>query len=619
MAKEIKIDIIIDASKSARSINDLNKSLNDMKTIASELDPVSEEFKKLNAEIVKTDTKVKNLGKSLEGLDTDAKAGELGKLAGGLSAVGSAAALAFAGNDDAEKFFKTFAQGIAVTNAVKGGIESYTASVKLLTKTTLLQDIAQKAAAAAQLIYTTAVGSSTGALKLFRLALIGTGIGAIIVGIGLLIANFDKVSEAVSNAVKKFREMGPVMKAILYPITLAIAAFDGIIFALEKLGVIDDENTKKMKANAEERVLNTKKEGDEISARYDLEIRKAAAAGKDVLAIEREKRLAILENIKLQGEAIRAQVKATGEFTEDQKKQLKELTDLAKKTKDDLIVGDITAEKAKNDARIKANEEAAKKIKEEKDALKKIEDQERKDLYAEEIVVNEELDAIDTEFYEKGLKKEEEQTQASLDGMKIIQEEELDAQIKALKDEEIIAQTKDDIRQGSIDNAIGGLNTLAALDKDNKALQAAALVAGNVAAIAQTIQSTTIANAKAVAAFPVTFGQPWVGINTVSAGIGIAASIAATAKGLSALGAGGSPGAKPSLPSGGGGGGAAPAPSVNTQQLFATQQLQGAETEQVSSGGIGQQQQVIKAVVSERDVTAVQNRISNYEQRSEIG
>ena len=84
------------------------------------------------------------------------------------------------------------------------------------------------------------------------------------------------------------------------------------------------------------------------------------------------------------------------------------------------------------------------------------------------------------------------------------------------------------------------------------------------------------------------------------------------------------------VPGGGGGGGSAPSsprintpatPTSNTQQLFATQQLQGAETEEISSGGIGlrQQPQIIKAVVSERDVTSVQNRIRNYEQRAELG
>ncbi len=52
-------------------------------------------------------------------------------------------------------------------------------------------------ASAAQLVYTTAVGTSTGAMKAFRIALLATGIGALVVGIGLLVANWDKLSSAI--------------------------------------------------------------------------------------------------------------------------------------------------------------------------------------------------------------------------------------------------------------------------------------------------------------------------------------------------------------------------------------------------------------------------------------
>ncbi len=58
-----------------------------------------------------------------------------------------------------------------------------------------------KAAAAAKLIYATAVGTATGATKIFRIALFSLGIGAIIVLIGLLIANFDKISAAVKKII----------------------------------------------------------------------------------------------------------------------------------------------------------------------------------------------------------------------------------------------------------------------------------------------------------------------------------------------------------------------------------------------------------------------------------
>ena len=65
---------------------------------------------------------------------------------------------------------------------------------------------------------------------------------------------------------------------------------------------------------------------------------------------------------------------------------------------------------------------------------------------------------------------------------------------------------------------------------ENKKLQIAAVIAEQVAAIGRIIVNTGIANAKAVAASPLTFGQPWVGINTASAAIGIASSVAAGVK-----------------------------------------------------------------------------------------
>lgn len=75
-------------------------------------------------------------------------------------------------------------------------------------------------------------------------------------------------------------------------------------------------------------------------------------------------------------------------------------------------------------------------------------------------------------------------------------------------------------------------NTLSQLAGKNKALAIAGIVISQAAAIGQIISQTGIANAKAVAASPVTFGQPWVAINTISAGLSIAATIASAAKSI---------------------------------------------------------------------------------------
>ena len=70
----------------------------------------------------------------------------------------------------------------------------------------------------------------------------------------------------------------------------------------------------------------------------------------------------------------------------------------------------------------------------------------------------------------------------------------------------------------------GGL--LGQLAGESKELQIAAVIATQAAAIGQIISSTGLANAKALAASPLTFGQPWVTINTVSAGLSIASAVA---------------------------------------------------------------------------------------------
>jgi hypothetical protein len=76
---------------------------------------------------------------------------------------------------------------------------------------------------------------------------------------------------------------------------------------------------------------------------------------------------------------------------------------------------------------------------------------------------------------------------------------------------------------------------LSAIAGKNKELAIAGLVIEQAAAVAKIIVNTAAANAKAVEQFPTTAGQPWVTINTISAALGVASAIAATAKGISQI------------------------------------------------------------------------------------
>ena len=182
--------------------------------------------------------------------------------------------------------------------------------------------------------------------------------------------------------------------------------------------------------------------------------------------------------------------------------------------------------------------------------------------------------------------------------------------IKALNDKKLqdeIAQTKaeEDNRQKQfavVGNAIGNLqNIFAAFGKESKALAIAGIVTEQVASISKIISNTGIANAKAVAASPLTLGQPFVGINSVSAGLSIAGSVAGAAKAISDLK---SNKKSPSTgsPSSGVRGGAPQVPQSPSFNLVG----QGG-TNQLAEAIGSQSQQPVRAYVVGGDVTTAQS------------
>jgi hypothetical protein len=89
----------------------------------------------------------------------------------------------------------------------------------------------------------------------------------------------------------------------------------------------------------------------------------------------------------------------------------------------------------------------------------------------------------------------------------------------------------------------------------NKKIAIAGIIIEQAASIGKIIANTAVANAKAVATFPITAGQPWVTINTISAALGIASTIAGAAKSISQINssdnATSAPSSGASLPKGG--------------------------------------------------------------------
>jgi chemotaxis protein histidine kinase CheA len=145
---------------------------------------------------------------------------------------------------------------------------------------------------------------------------------------------------------------------------------------------------------------------------------------------------------------------------------------------------------------------------------------------------------------------------------------------KKITDGEILTekaaqQAKLELQSAYLDLAGQFGNTLQAIAGKNKGLAIAGIVIEQAANIAKIVANTAAANAKSVAASPLTAGMPWVAINTASAALSIASTIASARKSIQQIssqpgsggggGGGGSLGAAPSFAAPGG----MSAPQVN--------------------------------------------------------
>jgi len=139
------------------------------------------------------------------------------------------------------------------------------------------------------------------------------------------------------------------------------------------------------------------------------------------------------------------------------------------------------------------------------------------------------------------------------------------------------------------------------LEAVSKGLAIADIARSSFKSISSTVSATGEANAKAVAASPLTSGMPFVGINTLKAALSIGSTLASAKKSISAI-TGNSKSPSGSSPSPSGGGGAQP-PSFN---------VVGASGETQLADAIGSQtQRPARAYVVSNDVTTAQEMDRN--------
>jgi hypothetical protein len=440
-----------------------------------------------------------------------------------------------------------------------------------------------------------------------------------------------KQEEEVSNT--KIREANVRKKEAKKELD-SIKALDGKFYEDKRIELkkqVDAENDIIKQANSDKVVAKNaanKKESDDLKAKTDADNKEAETKAKAA----RDKRIAA-------DKASQADIDAAAKLVSDSKKtaQQIELDDLAAAYK--IKIAEATKHKNDTTALVEAQKIQEKAIADKYTDIanaKIIEDNKtRIALEDAQFLEMQRLTLSDVEFKKLQATQaaEAKMNQFSTDAEMVkLLETELAAELVKIQDDankqktanlkaetdkqkaidEAALQAKKSIISSEIDAAKGLVNLLGGLGEKNKKIQKAALIANAALSIAEIINNTNVGTSKEVATKGI-LGLSTSALLYIKMATSIASVVAATAKGLSALG-GGSVTAPSDTGGGGGGGGntstTAVAPAA-APQLFGN-----ANTgSQVTAGG-GSNNITVTAIVSETEITASQNHINNIQQNS---
>ena len=515
---------------------------------------------------------------------------------------------------------------------------------------------------------TQALGGATKGFKLMKVAIIGTGIGAILIALTSLSAAFTSSEEGQNKFAKIMGVIGSVtgdlvtmladlgekiIAAVTDPkqalidfkdaiiqnvtnrITALIDTFGFLASAVKKVFEGDFSGAMESAKDAGSSfvdvmtgVEDTVGKATEAVKSFVRETKKEAKIAGDIAdkraAADKLERALIVER----AEANRSRAELLEKAVNKEKFAVEErigFLEEAGRIEDEITAKEIAAAKLRYDAKVAENALA---------------DSTKEDL-EEEANLRANLINLETAKLTKAkevtsqiiaLKAEEAAGIKAVQDQKDLEQAESDA--KEIEDAKILAAAlveiekqklaqKQAIQDAEINMVSNGISLLKNIAGDNKALQAAAIIGESALGIAKTIIATQTANAATIAqgaalAIPtagasVATAAGLVTKTNISAGIGIAANIAATSKALQAVKASGSAPSKPALKGGRG----ASVSSGSTPPDFNTVGASG--TNQLADAIGGQAQRPVRSYVVANDVTSAQSLERNIITGATIG
>jgi len=272
--------------------------------------------------------------------------------------------------------------------------------------------------------FTTAIKASSTALKGFKGALIATGLGALVVVLGSIIANWDEFTKAIGLSEKQLNKFGEVAGGVMNVLKGSLKTLSGAITKLvtgDFKGALEQVKTgfniKELYAEGVEQTI-TKREKEEQAKRTAnyakwLDEHNKAEEERLNIELEKNKRSTASKDEQLQREIEieKERLQLYKEGSLEHEKQLTHIAQLEAKVGED-------ARKAEEDKAKKDAEAEAKRI-----------EQEKKDI---ETLQNKYL--TEEELFAADIAKKRELLQQSLDD-KVVTEEEYAAISKQIDDE----------------------------------------------------------------------------------------------------------------------------------------------------------------------------------------
>jgi hypothetical protein len=294
------------------------------------------EAARLEDQIGDTRARVANLASDTFKFDAAVQATQ--GLAAGFEIAQGAAALFGSESEDLQKALLKVQAATAIANGVQQVANLLLEESKI--KTLVLTN--------AQAGYAAVVGTSTGAMKAFRIALAATGIGLLVIGLIALVENFDKVKRALENSIPGFKTVSNAIGDVVDTIKEWVGASDDA----ERAGAAFDAATKKQNAAADavvksyERRIAVEKAAGRSTTELEIQREQAViAANQKILTDYRNKSSEIVQLDEQEKEkAIQAARDAADAIAESQNNILIIRTEAAKKA------ADIAAEAAKKQA-----------------------------------------------------------------------------------------------------------------------------------------------------------------------------------------------------------------------------------------------------------------------------